>query len=126
MAPRFQVNGHFRKPAPDYSQLGLFTSLPAEAVIAALPGEDTISGVLELPQTEETDGPHEPVGSPDSKTLDNPPAGVDRGTGADEPVAGRPPPSTGTDGRPSPHSDRDSEDGLPGGLGTGDTGVGVP
>jgi len=124
----FQGNGRFRKLAPDYSQLGLFTSVPAEAVIAALPGEATISGVLELPpiETEPTDGRHEPIGQPDSETLDDPPAGGDRGTGKDEPVAARPPPGSGTDGRPSPQSDRDSKDGLPGGLGTGDTGMGVP
>ena len=52
--------------------------------------------------------------------------GADGGTGADEPVAARPPPGPGTDGRSSLHSDRDSEDGVSRGLGTGDAGMGVP
>ena len=126
MALRFQVHGRFRKRAPDYSQLGLFTSAPGEAAITALLPDPGISGVLELPQTEETNGRHEPLGSPDSETLENSPSGVDRGIGENEPVGARPPPGSGTDGRSSPQSNRDSEDGLPGGLGSGHTGMGVP
>ena len=128
MAHRFQVHGRFRKPAPDYSQLALFTSLSGERVITDLQVDPGISGVLELPplDTETKDGRHDQVGPPDSETLDYPPASDGEGTGADEPVAARPPPGSGTDGRASLHSNRDSEDGLPGRLGTGDAGMGVP
>jgi len=78
------------------------------------------------PQTEATNGRHEPVRRPDTETLDNPPAGIDRGTGQGEPVAAGPAPGSGTDGRSSLPSDGGSEDGVSRGLGAGDAGMGVP
>ena len=87
MAGRFQGSGRFRKTGRDYSQLDLFADLPETTSSASPETTETLIEAASQPQTEATDGRHEPVGRPDSETLANPPAGVDRGTGADEPVA---------------------------------------
>jgi hypothetical protein len=143
MAVRFQRNGWFRKPARDYSQLDLFTDLPEEPARLRESAEnaqnsdtspetiktsaDTAAASQPLPrETETTDGRHEPIGRPDSETLDNPPAGADRRAGKDEPVADRAAPGAGTDGRSSLQADGGPEDGVPRGLGTGDEGMGNP
>jgi hypothetical protein len=55
MAPRFQVHGRFRKRAPDYSQLGLFTTAQLDAVRKT--GRQVVHEVLRVPSIACTNAP---------------------------------------------------------------------